>query len=139
MIGSMKDAVDDLEWSKDCIEALPDGFAVYSGSDGMTKDLVSAGAVGVVSVSAHLAGREIAEMVDALLDGDASKAEQLHDLVNPLNDALFSEPSPMPLKAGLTRYWDNVGEPRLPLVAASAETVEAIGSALDAINGYRTP
>ena len=139
MIGSMKDAVDDLAWSTACLAALPDGFAVYSGSDAMTKDLVNAGAVGVVSVTAHLAGREIAEMVEALIDGDASKAGQLHDLVNPLTEALFSEPSPMPLKAGLGRYWDNVGEPRLPLVTATAETVEAIGAALDAIAEHRTP
>lgn len=137
-IGSMKDAVDDLAWSKRCLEALPDSFAVYSGSDGMTKDLVAAGAVGVVSVSAHLAGREIAAMVDAVFDGDEEKAAQLHELVNPLNDALFSEPSPMPLKAGLTRYWDSVGEPRLPLVAASEATTDAVGAALDIISEYRT-
>ena len=66
-IGSVKDAVDDLAWSERCLEALPAGFAVYSGSDAMTKDLVSAGAVGVVSVSAHLAGREIAAMVTAVV------------------------------------------------------------------------
>ena len=137
-IGSMKDAVDDLEWSKRCLEALPDGFAVYSGSDGMTKDLVSAGAVGVVSVSAHLAGREIAAMVTAVVDGDDDKASELHDLVSPLNEALFSEPSPMPLKAGLTRYWDDVGQPRLPLVPAVEETTDAVGAALDAITEYRT-
>ncbi len=137
-IGSMKDAVDDLAWSKDCLGALPDRFAVYSGSDGMTKDLVTAGAVGVVSVSAHLAGREIAAMVNAVVGGDEDKAVELHELVSPLNDALFSEPSPMPLKAGLTRYWDNVGEPRLPLVTATEETTDAVGAALDAISEYRT-
>jgi 4-hydroxy-tetrahydrodipicolinate synthase len=137
-IGSMKDAVDDLAWSRRCLEALPDGFAVYSGSDGMTKDLVSAGAVGVVSVSAHLAGREIAAMVDAVVDGDEAKAAQLDDLIRPLNEALFSEPSPMPLKAGLTRYWDSVGEPRLPLVPATEETTDAVGAALDAISEFRT-
>ncbi len=137
-IGSMKDAVDDLEWSKRCLEALPDGFAVYSGSDAMTRDLVSAGAVGVVSVSAHLAGREIAAMVTAVVDGDDEKAAELHELVSPLNEALFSEPSPMPLKAGLTRYWDDVGQPRLPLVAAVRETTDAVGTALDAITEYRT-
>jgi 4-hydroxy-tetrahydrodipicolinate synthase len=138
LIGSMKDAVDDIDWSKKCLEALPDGFAVYSGSDGMTKDLMDAGAVGVVSVTAHLAGREIAAMVSAVIDGDDAKATQLHNLIDPLNDALFAEPSPMPLKAGLTRYWDFVGEPRLPLVAATEETTATVGAALDSISEYRT-
>jgi len=139
MIGSMKDAVDDITWSKGCLDALPEGFAVYSGSDAMTKSLVDAGAVGVVSVAAHLAGREISAMVDAAVDGDAAKADALHDLIDPLNNALFSEPSPMPLKAGLTKYWDSVGEPRLPLMPAAEETVVAVGAALDAIIEYRTP
>ena len=137
-IVAVKDAVDDLDWSRRCIEALPEGIAVYSGSDGLTKDLVSMGAVGVVSVAAHLAGREISDMVTAVVDGDETKAEQLHNLLMPLNHALFSEPNPMPLKGALTAYWDAVGDPRLPLMPASRDTVESVGRALDAINEYRS-
>jgi len=133
----VKDAVDDLEWSLDAIEKLPDGFAVYSGTDSMTRGLVTGGAVGVVSVTAHLAGVEIAAMVDALYDGDETKAKQIDDLLAPLNAALFRESNPMPLKAGLTAYWDNVGSPRLPLVDAKPETIQAIGDALTEINRYR--
>jgi len=135
---AVKDAVDDVDWSRKAIKALPEGIAVYSGSDHLTKDLVASGAVGVVSVTSHLAGREVAAMVDAVIDGDNTKAEQLHDLLMPLNHALFSEPSPMPLKAGLTAYWDSVGVSRLPLVAARTETVEAIGRALESIQEYRS-
>ncbi|MFV1971547.1 MAG: 4-hydroxy-tetrahydrodipicolinate synthase [Acidimicrobiia bacterium] len=135
---AVKDAVDDLDWSRRAIQALPEGIAVYSGSDQLTKDLVASGAVGVVSVASHLAGREISAMVDAVVEGDLIKAEQLHDLLMPLNDALFSEPSPMPLKGALTAFWDSVGVPRLPLMPAKAETVEAVGRALDAINEYRS-
>jgi 4-hydroxy-tetrahydrodipicolinate synthase len=135
---AVKDAVDDLDWSRNAIEALPKGIAVYSGSDNLTKDLVAYGAVGVVSVTSHLAGREISAMVDAVIEGDMTKAEQLHDLLMPLNHALFSEPNPMPLKGALTAYWDSVGEPRLPLMPAKPETVETVGVALDAINEYRS-
>lgn len=135
---AVKDAVDDVDWSTRAIKALPEGIAVYSGSDGLTKDLVGAGAVGVVSVTSHLAGREISAMVDAVIEGDDARVQELHDLLMPLNDALFAEPSPMPLKGALTAYWDSVGVPRLPLMPAKAETVEAVGSALDAINEYRS-
>jgi len=130
--------VDDLDWSRRAIEALPEGIAVYSGSDELTKDLVEAGAVGVVSVTSHLAGREISSMVDAVIGGDMHKADQLHDLLMPLNHALFSEPNPMPLKGALTAYWDSVGEPRLPLMPAMAETVESVGAALAPITEYRS-
>ena len=135
---AVKDAVDDLDWSRRSIEALPEGVAVYSGSDELTKDLVEAGAVGVVSVTSHLAGREISGMVDAVIEGDMQKANQLHDLLMPLNHALFAEPNPMPLKGALTAYWDSVGVPRLPLMPAETQTVESVGAALAAINEYRT-
>lgn len=135
---AVKDAVDDLDWSRRAIEALPEGTAVYSGSDGGTRDLVAAGAVGVVSVTSHLAGREISAMVNAVIDGDTTKADQLHDLLMPLNNALFAEPNPMPLKGALTAYWDSVGVPRLPLMPASQETVEAAGAALAAVEEYRS-
>jgi len=137
-IVAVKDAVDDLEWSRRAIRSLPNDFAVYSGSDKATKDLMQAGAVGVVSVASHLAGVTIAEMVDAVLEGDTGTAAELDDLLRPLVDALFIEPSPMPLKAGLTSYWDSVGHPRLPLMPAQEATTELIGSALEAINDFRS-
>jgi 4-hydroxy-tetrahydrodipicolinate synthase len=133
----VKDAVDDVAWSLDAIRSLPEGFAVYSGSDAVTRELVEGGAVGVVSVAAHLAGVEIAQMVDAVLSGDNDTARQIDELLAPLTAGLFSEPSPMPLKAALTEYWDSVGSPRLPLIDAQPGTTRAIGDALVAINRYR--
>jgi 4-hydroxy-tetrahydrodipicolinate synthase len=137
-IVAVKDAVDDIEWTRESIRALPDGFAVYSGSDGHTKDIVSAGGVGVVSVTAHLAGREVAAMVEAVVEERWDQADELHELLGPLTSALFSEPSPMPLKAALTAFWDAVGDPRLPLVPAMPETTEAVGRALERIIEYRS-
>jgi 4-hydroxy-tetrahydrodipicolinate synthase len=136
-IVAVKDAVDDIEWSARQIKELPEGFAVYSGSDGMTKDLVAANAVGVVSVTAHLAGREIAAMVEAVVDGDWDTANRLNDLLAPLSSALFAEPSPMPLKGALNAFWDEVGDPRLPLVRAQDATIEAVGKALEPIVEHR--
>ncbi|MGI9585300.1 MAG: 4-hydroxy-tetrahydrodipicolinate synthase [Acidimicrobiia bacterium] len=138
-IVAIKDAVGDLDWSREALRELPEGMAVYSGNDTDTRELVAANAVGVVSVTSHLAGREIAEMVDAVVAGDHDRADRLHDLVMPLNNALFAEPSPMPLKSALNAYWDGVGDPRLPLMPAEPSTVEAIGRELEAINEYRSP
>jgi 4-hydroxy-tetrahydrodipicolinate synthase len=137
-IVGVKDAVDDPAWSIKAIDALPNDFAVYSGSDSLTRKLMGGGAVGVVSVTSHLAGREVASLVEALVEGDTKTAKKWDDLLSPLNDALFLEPSPMPLKAGMTKYWAPVGDPRLPLVKASEGTLEAIGSALDPIYESRS-
>ncbi|HSJ72093.1 MAG TPA: 4-hydroxy-tetrahydrodipicolinate synthase [Acidimicrobiia bacterium] len=137
-IVAVKDAVEDIDWSRRAIAALPEGFAVYSGSDSQTRDIVAAGGVGVVSVISHLAGREVAALVDAVVEGDEQTAEELHQLLTPLTRALFSEPSPMPLKGALTAYWDGVGDPRLPLLPALPETVDAVGAALSLITERRS-
>lgn len=137
-IVAVKDAVDDLPWSLAQLEAVPDDFAVYCGSDAYTRRLVQAGAAGVVSVSAHLVGREIAAMIEAIHEDEDERAMELDELILPLNEALFSEPSPMPLKAALNEHWGSVGAPRLPLVEASAATLERVGQALDTVAEYRS-
>ncbi len=125
-IVAVKDAVDDIEWSRGAIGALPEGFAVYSGSDAMTRELMAANAVGVVSVAAHVAGRQIRRMVDAMLAGDHDEAGRIDDTLAPLYEALFVEPNPIPVKGALNAVWDRVGDPRLPLVPASEATIRRI-------------
>lgn len=134
-IVAVKDAVDDVSWTTDQIAELPDGFAVYSGSDSLTVDIIRAGGVGVVSVAAHLAGDPIKAMVESAVAGKDDEADRLNAMLAPLFEALFVEPSPMPLKAGLNLAWDSVGEPRLPLVPASEETVAAVREALVRLEG----
>lgn len=134
-IVAVKDAVDDIEWSRSEIQALPEGFAVYSGSDAMTREIVAAGGVGVVSVAAHLAGPQIRAMVEAAIAGDDERADRLDGELRRLYEALFLEPNPMPLKAGLSDLWRSVGEPRLPLVPASDETTKRVREAVEALSG----
>ena len=130
-IVAVKDAVGDLDFTRGAIQDLPEGFAVYSGDDGRTKDMVYANGVGVVSVAAHFVGSQIQKLIAAVVAEDHDEANRIQDKLNPLFEALFVEPSPMPLKAGMKALWDNVGEPRLPLVTASPDTTEKIKAAYE--------
>ena len=129
-IVAVKDAVGDLAFTTKTLLACGDSLAVYSGDDILTLPMMSVGAVGVVSVASHLAGRQVAAMVAAAATGRGEEARRLHLLLAPLFGACFLEPNPMPVKAALDALWKPVGAPRLPLVAASAETVAAIKEAL---------
>ncbi len=129
-IVAVKDAVGDLGFTTDTINACGDNLAVYSGDDLLTLPMMSVGAAGVVSVGAHLAGEQIAAMIEAAVSGNWEEARRLHLALAPLCRALFVEPNPMPVKAALSAFWQSVGEPRLPLVPASADTVTAIKEAL---------
>ncbi|UVJ39583.1 4-hydroxy-tetrahydrodipicolinate synthase [Arthrobacter sp. CJ23] len=57
---------------------------VYSGDDGLTLPLMAAGAVGLISVTAHVAPRKFRELVDAAAAGDFATARRLHFELDPL-------------------------------------------------------
>jgi 4-hydroxy-tetrahydrodipicolinate synthase len=132
-IVAVKDAVGDLGFTTATRVAAGEGLAIYSGDDVLTLPMLAVGGTGVVSVATHLAGRQVAEMVGAALQGDWKRARDLHLALAPLCKALFLEPNPQPVKGALNALWAPVGDPRLPLVAASAETVAAIEEALEAV------
>ena len=129
-IVAVKDAVGDLAFTTKTIKACGDELAVYSGDDILTLPMMSVGAVGIVSVASHLAGRQVAAMVSAAAEGKWDEARRLHLALAPLFEACFLEPNPMPVKAALDAVWKPVGQPRLPLVAASEKTLAAVREAL---------
>ena len=130
-IVGVKDAVDDIEYTRKSLAAVTEDFAVYAGSDSMIRDIVHAGGVGVISVASHLVGRQVRRLVHAGTSGDTGDADRLHQVLMPLFTALFLEPNPMPLKAAMNAVWGPVGEPRLPLVPAGDDTVTAVETALE--------
>jgi 4-hydroxy-tetrahydrodipicolinate synthase len=130
-IVAVKDAVGDHEYTTRAIKELPEGFAVYSGDDSRTKDIVYAGGVGVVSVAGHFVGTQIQQLIAAVIEENHDEANRIQEKLSPIFAALFLEPSPMPLKAGMTALWANVGQPRLPLLPGSEETTEKVKAAYE--------
>lgn len=131
---AVKDAVESLDFTSRTVNRIP-GFPVYSGQDSHTWPMMAVGAVGVVSVVAHLAGRTVSAMVKAALAGDIDEARRLHHVLLPLCEACFLETNPSPVKGAMDRLWEPVGGVRLPLVDASEETLVAVEKALGAVQG----
>ena len=134
----VKDATGDLGKAADVAVALAghDEFAVWSGGDEVNLPLLALGAVGAISVSAHLAGPELAAML-AAFPTDPARARELHLRCIPLHRALFAEPSPAPLKALLHARGLPAGPVRLPLADASKEAVETALSTLETLEAAR--
>jgi 4-hydroxy-tetrahydrodipicolinate synthase len=132
-IVAVKDAVGELTFTTNTRLATGEQFAIYSGDDINTLPMMAVGAVGIVSVAAHLAGQQIKAMVEATLQGDLTTAARLHLALAPLAGALFLEPNPMPVKAAMNALWEPVGNPRSPLVPASDETVQKVKEAVGAV------
>jgi 4-hydroxy-tetrahydrodipicolinate synthase len=129
-IVAVKDAVGDLSFTTETVVAAGGRLVVYSGDDINTLPMMAVGGVGVISVAAHLAGRQIRKMIDAAVAGDAVAARKAHLALAPLCKALFGEPNPTPVKAAMDALWAPVGKPRLPLVPATPATVKAVEEAL---------
>jgi 4-hydroxy-tetrahydrodipicolinate synthase len=132
-IVAVKDAVMDLEFTSSTINLTP-SLAVYSGQDSLTLPMLSVGAVGVVSVVSHLAGPTVKAMLKAADRGDYEEARRLHHQLLPLCYACFLEPNPAPVKSALSRFWEPVGDVRLPLVPAGDDTLTEIEKAMGAIH-----
>jgi len=107
-IHSIKDAVGDLEFSKNELEALKGKVDIYSGNDGET-------------IEFHIVGNEIHDLINHVLNDEVESAEHLQNQLLPLFDLLFEEPSPGPVKYLLTQTWEDVGSPLMPITDISSE------------------
>jgi len=128
-IVAVKDATMDLDFTSETVRRIPE-LAVYSGQDSYTLGMMAVGAVGVVSVVAHLGGREVKAMVSSANAGKFDEARRIHQLLLPLCWACFLESNPAPVKAAMDQLWEPVGKPRLPMVAASDTVLDAIADAM---------
>jgi 4-hydroxy-tetrahydrodipicolinate synthase len=133
-IVGIKDATSDLGRGSELLRALvmagKTDFAVYSGDDIVGLPLMLMGAHGVISVTANVAPKLMAEMCVAALAGDLTRARALNNRLLPLHRRLFVEANPIPVKWALAEMGLIQSELRLPLVALSAQHHEAVRAAL---------
>ncbi|MBI5544183.1 MAG: 4-hydroxy-tetrahydrodipicolinate synthase [Deltaproteobacteria bacterium] len=94
-------------------------LALLSGDDFTIAPFISLGGKGVISVSANVAPRLVADLVHAALKGDFKKAAELQVRLNPLHRALFLESNPIPVKAAMHLLGRFGPEMRLPLTPMS--------------------
>lgn len=132
-IVGVKDAVGDLGKTAETVantRGVPGGFEVYCGADELNLPMLAVGAVGYVSVAAHVAGDQLADMA-RVFPTDPTKALEIHQRLLPLCRALFLEPSPGPLKAALDHLGLPGGALRPPMIEADDDTRRAVVHALD--------
>ena len=95
-----------------------------------TLPMLALGAYGVISVTSHLAGKQMSEMIYSFVKGDVKRAAELHMQLLPLFTSLFLVSNPQPIKYALNKIGFDVGKPRLPLVEPDAATAALIDAAL---------
>jgi 4-hydroxy-tetrahydrodipicolinate synthase len=119
-IAGLKEAVGDSTRIRQIVAECPRGFVVLSGDDLTARDAIAAGAHGVVSVTANVAPRAMADMVNAALAGNFALAQGIDERLVSLHKNLFVEANPIPVKWALERMGLIESGIRLPLTELSS-------------------
>ncbi|WP_328742848.1 4-hydroxy-tetrahydrodipicolinate synthase [Streptomyces caniferus] len=102
------------------------GLAWYSGDDMLNLPLLSVGAIGFVSVVGHVVTPELRALLDAHLNGDVTKATEIHQKLLPVFTGMFRTQGVITTKAALGLQGLPAGPLRLPLVDLSPEETEQL-------------
>lgn len=114
-IVGIKEATGSLQQVSETIKLCGENFSVISGDDANTLPIIAAGGKGVISVTANIAPGKIAALCKACLDGNFSEARKLHYELLDLNNGMFIETNPVPVKTALSLMGKVTSELRLPL------------------------
>lgn len=120
-IRGLKEAVADMRRIRELVDLCGEDFVILSGDDPTAREAVLAGARGVISVTANVAPRAMADMMAAAARGDAAAAERIDATLAPLHQALFLDPNPIPAKWALAQMGLIGSGIRLPLTALAGE------------------
>ncbi len=135
-IVGIKDATADIGRGSELLAALADAgkrdFVVLSGDDLTGLALMLMGGHGVISVTANVAPKLMAQMCKAALAGDAATARSINHRLLPLHRKLFVEANPIPTKWALAEMGLIHNALRLPLVPLSSQYHETVRAALRA-------
>ncbi len=114
-IVAIKEATGSLQQASEVLALCGDQIDVFSGDDFITFPMMACGAKGVISVTANIMPKAIADLTDAFYAGDLDKARKLHLDTLKISNAMFIESNPIPVKTALALMGKCSDEVRLPL------------------------
>lgn len=128
----MKHAVNDLGLVSECLAAFGPDFKIFVGLEELSFPMMAIGACGLMNAVGNLRPAVLAEMCEAVWQGDMVTGRQLHQRLLEINQAVFYDTNPIPMKymmkkLGLISH----NEHRLPMVAASAELERRLDGVLE--------
>lgn len=127
-IAGVKEASTDMVKVARTIRECGNDLYVWSGNDDLAVTTMALGAKGLISVASNVVPEEMLLMCDAALDGDFDTAADIQGKLLPLNDLLFCEVNPIPVKAAMKLIGYDCGECRLPLTAISKTNRDKLSS-----------
>ncbi|MEE9238907.1 MAG: 4-hydroxy-tetrahydrodipicolinate synthase [Thermodesulfobacteriota bacterium] len=111
----VKEATGSIPQASKILHLCSKDFLLLSGEDSINLPLLAIGGRGFITVTANIAPKDVADLYNHFNNGEFEKARDLHYKLLPLNEALFIETNPIPVKAALSMMDKIKYEYRLPL------------------------
>jgi len=128
----MKHAVNDLGFVTECLGALGDDFKIFVGLEELSFPEMTIGACGLMNAVGNLRPDILARMCQAVWDGDLKTGRNLHQRLLEINQAVFYDTNPIPIKYMMKKLGLMPGnEHRLPMVSATPALEERLDGVLE--------
>ncbi|HTT01418.1 MAG TPA: 4-hydroxy-tetrahydrodipicolinate synthase [Steroidobacteraceae bacterium] len=128
----MKHAVNDLGLVSECRAVLGEDFKVFVGLEELSFPMMAVGACGLMNAVGNLQPRVLAQLCEAVWRNDLTAAQALHQRLFELNQAVFYDTNPIPIKYMMKRLGLlRANEHRLPMMPATAELERRLDAVLE--------
>jgi 4-hydroxy-tetrahydrodipicolinate synthase len=127
----MKHAVNDLGFVSECFAVLGTDFKIFVGLEELSFPMMAIGACGLMNAVGNLCPRTLNEMCEAIWKNDLETAKALHRKLFEINQAVFFDTNPIPMKYMMKRLGIlATNEHRLPMVPATPELEKRLDGVL---------
>jgi 4-hydroxy-tetrahydrodipicolinate synthase len=135
----VKEARNDLDHVSEVLSRCGLDFAVYCGVETLCFPMLALGGAGHVSATANVLPRQLAELAEAAFSGDWDRARALHYELLAINEAIFFDTNPLPVKAMLAALGLISPEVRAPLAPLDDRTSARVLDVLSEYSSQRLP
>lgn len=105
-------------------------FDIYSGNDDQVLPILALGGKGVISVLSNIIPQDVHDMVQKYHAGDWKGALEIQCKTVDLNNAIFCEVNPIPVKTALNLMGFEVGPCKLPLCEMEEKNLERLKTSM---------
>ncbi len=128
----IKQAVNDLGFVSECLHEFGPDFKVFVGLEELSFPMMTIGACGLMNAVGNLKPKVLAQMCEAVFEGDVTTGRRLHEQLLEINKAVFFDTNPIPMKYMMRKLGlleDN--EHRLPMMSATPELAAKLDGVLE--------
>ena len=128
----IKHAVDDLGFVSTCLDHFGMDFRIFVGLEDLSYPMMAVGACGLMNAVGNLMPKQLARMCELLWQGNMKKARKIHYELFEINQAVFYDTNPIPMKYMMKRLGIMPkNEHRLPMMPATKELEKRLDGVLD--------